>query len=208
MPCLAYKADALGIKALCRKDSRCEDLRRIMHPSTRSYHEKSVLYDPSLAMFACVAMPAQAADYPSKPINLLTVFSPGGSSDVSHRTIEKFAKDYISQPIVVTYKAGAGGEIGWTQLAQDKADGYSIGGVDLSFAKYRGIAAQKDFPAEAKAYLEEKMSALCANPEYQDSVRKVGLMPLYQSSAEFAECIKREAETARSVMIKLGKIKE
>ena len=37
----------------------------------------------------------------------------------------------FDQPIVVTYKAGAGGEIGWTWLVGAKADGYTIGGVDL-----------------------------------------------------------------------------
>ena len=78
-----------------------------------------------------LAVPAQAADYPTKPITLMTAFNAGGGSDVSHRLLEKFAKGIIPQPIVVTYKAGAGGEIGWTWLAGAKPDGYTIGGVDL-----------------------------------------------------------------------------
>lgn len=61
-----------------------------------------------------VAVPAQAADYPSRPITLMTAFNAGGGSDVSHRLLEKYAKGVFDQPIVVTYKAGAGGEIGWT----------------------------------------------------------------------------------------------
>ena len=71
------------------------------------------------------------AEYPAKPIMLMTAFNAGGGSDLSHRLIEKFAKGVIPQPIVVTYKAGAGGEIGWTWLVGAKADGYNIGGVDL-----------------------------------------------------------------------------
>ena len=41
-----------------------------------------------------LAVPAQAADYPTKPITLMTAFNAGGGSDVSHRLLEKFAKGY------------------------------------------------------------------------------------------------------------------
>ena len=42
-----------------------------------------------LSMFLVVgllAAPAFAADYPTKPITLMTAFNPGGGSDVSHRS--------------------------------------------------------------------------------------------------------------------------
>jgi len=82
-------------------------------------------------VLAMAAPFAQAGEYPSKPITLLTAFNPGGGSDVSHRTIEKYAKDIIPQPLAIIYKAGAGGEFGWTELANAKPDGYFIGGIDL-----------------------------------------------------------------------------
>ena len=85
-----------------------------------------------LALGICLGLTFPAmAEYPAKPIMLMTAFNAGGGSDLSHRLIEKFAKGVIPQPIVVTYKAGAGGEIGWTWLIGAKADGYNIGGVDL-----------------------------------------------------------------------------
>ena len=89
------------------------------------------LFLSSLLALGLLAVPAQAAEYPAKPITLMTAFNAGGGSDVSHRLLEKFAKGVFDQPIVVTYKAGAGGEIGWTWLVGAKADGYTIGGVDL-----------------------------------------------------------------------------
>ena len=88
------------------------------------------LFLSSLLALGLLAVPAQAAEYPAKPITLMTAFNAGGGSDVSHRLLEKFAKGVFDQPIVVTYKAGAGGEIGWTWLVGAKADGYTIGGVD------------------------------------------------------------------------------
>ena len=86
------------------------------------------LFLSSLLALGLLAVPAQAAEYPAKPITLMTAFNAGGGSDVSHRLLEKFAKGVFDQPIVVTYKAGAGGEIGWTWLVGAKADGYTIGG--------------------------------------------------------------------------------
>lgn len=303
-----------------------------------------------------VAVPAQAADYPSKPITLMTAFNAGGGSDVSHRLLEKYAKGVFAQPIVVTYKAGAGGEIGWTWLAAAKADGYTIGGVDLphivlqpllrpagqpgyqtdqlnplcglvydanvvmvpeaspyktfkdlidyakanpgklkvatvgkltgdhlflmqiekltgatftqipysgsgkaipallggevdayfgsgsSFVrmektrglaigskeryelcpdvptfieqgyaiesgKFRGLATPKGIPAEAQKYLEAKFAELCANPDYQQAVKGGGLMPLYQSGADFAATIAREGEQARAILTEYGLLK-
>ena len=89
-------------------------------------------YASLLALGICLGLTFPAmAEYPAKPIMLMTAFNAGGGSDLSHRLIEKFAKGVIPQPIVVTYKAGAGGEIGWTWLIGAKADGYNIGGVDL-----------------------------------------------------------------------------
>lgn len=72
-----------------------------------------------------------SGSYPETPITLLTAFSPGGGSDISHRLLQKYAKDIIPKPLVIIYKEGAGGELGWTELANAKPDGYFIGGVDL-----------------------------------------------------------------------------
>ena len=61
------------------------------------------LFLSSLLALGLLAVPAQAAEYPAKPITLMTAFNAGGGSDVSHRLLEKFAKGVFDQPIVVTY---------------------------------------------------------------------------------------------------------
>ncbi len=111
----------------------------------------------SFVFLLCFTSISSAADYPAKPITLLTAFNPGGGSDVSHRTIEKFAKEYIPQPIVVTYKAGAGGEMGWTELAQGKPDGYFIGGVDIPHIILQPMLRPKGQPG----YKTEELNPLC-----------------------------------------------
>lgn len=303
-----------------------------------------------------LAAPVLSAEYPNKPVMLVTVFDPGGGSDVSHRTIEKFAKQYMEQPFVITYKAGAGGEIGWTYLINAKADGYTIGGVDLPHivlqpmlrpagqagyrteqlnplcglvydpnvvmvredspfknfaeltayakanpgkvtvatvgkwtgdhlfllqiekatgakftqvpysgggkaspalvsgevdcyfgstsnfkrmektkglaiatktrfelcpevptfieqgitlesAKYRGLASPLNIPKAAQAYLEQILATMTNNPEYQKAVKGVGIMPLFQTSQEFAATIEREAALAKSILHDAGVLK-
>ena len=70
---------------------------------------------------------AQAADYPRKPIQMIVAFGAGGSTDTMARIFAKFAGQRLGQNVVVVNKAGAGGEIGWTALANAKPDGYTIG---------------------------------------------------------------------------------
>ncbi len=117
---------------------------------------KSLFLSSILALGLLVA-PAQAADYPAKPITLMTAFNAGGGSDVSHRLLEKFAKGIFDQPIVVTYKAGAGGEIGWTWLVGAKADGYTIGGVDLPHIVLQPMLRPEGQPG----YQTEQLNPLC-----------------------------------------------
>ena len=110
----------------------------------------------ALGMCLGLTLPAKA-EYPEKPIMLTTAFNPGGASDLSHRLLEKFAKGIIPQPIVVTYKAGAGGEIGWTWLAGAKPDGYTIGGVDLPHIVLQPMLRPEGQPG----YKTDQLNPLC-----------------------------------------------
>lgn len=113
-----------------------------------------------LAAFLTVTLgagAAPAADYPAKPITLMTAFDAGGGSDVSHRLIEKFARGVITQPIVVTYRPGAGGEVGWTWLIGAKPDGYTIGGCDLPHIVLQPMLRAKGQPG----YQTEQLNPLC-----------------------------------------------
>jgi tripartite-type tricarboxylate transporter receptor subunit TctC len=80
---------------------------------------------------ALAALAAPAAAYPDKPIQLLVAFPAGGSTDVGARVLASIAEKALGQPIVVVNKGGAGGQVGWTDLARQKPDGYSIGFLNL-----------------------------------------------------------------------------
>jgi tripartite-type tricarboxylate transporter receptor subunit TctC len=73
----------------------------------------------------------QAADYPTRPIQLMVGFPAGGSTDVAARIVAAVAEKELGQPVVVVNKSGAGGQVGWTEMARQKPDGYYIGFINL-----------------------------------------------------------------------------
>lgn len=71
--------------------------------------------------------PVLAEDYPSRPINVIVAAPAGGPTDVAARIVASIAEKELKQPVVIVNKVGAGGQVGWTELARAKPDGYTIG---------------------------------------------------------------------------------
>ncbi len=63
---------------------------------------------------------------PEEPINVIVPFSPGGSSDLVARNVEKVWSKYCDQPIFIVNKAGGGGVDGATFVSRSKPDGYTL----------------------------------------------------------------------------------
>ena len=74
---------------------------------------------------------AAQAEYPEGPVTLIVAFSPGGGTDVAARTIEPFIERHLGAEITVLNRPGAGGEIGFSELASADPDGYTIGFINL-----------------------------------------------------------------------------
>jgi tripartite-type tricarboxylate transporter receptor subunit TctC len=75
---------------------------------------------------------AIAQDYPTKPINLIIQYPPGGSTDLTARALANGARKYLGQPMICENKAGGGGTVGVALVAAKPADGYTIGIVTSS----------------------------------------------------------------------------
>ena len=69
---------------------------------------------------------AQNADYPNRPITLITPFPAAGSTDLIARTIAQKLQEVLGKPIIVENHAGAGGNIGSNIVAKAAPDGYTI----------------------------------------------------------------------------------
>ena len=70
-----------------------------------------------------------AAGYPDKPITMIVAYAPGGGTDIIARLIAPHIEKYLGNDarIVVSNKAGAGGGIGFAEIARAAPDGYTIG---------------------------------------------------------------------------------
>lgn len=105
----------------------------------------------SLSMTAGLAL---AADYPSKQINMIMAFSAGGSSDVQARIMEKYWNKYANQRWTFIYKTGAGGALGFAEIARAKPDGYTIGGLNMPHIVLQKLGQNAQFdPQKSFAYI-------------------------------------------------------
>jgi len=85
----------------------------------------------ALALPALLATrPAFAQWQPDHALTMIVAYAAGGGTDVAARTIARFMERELGQPVVVVNRAGAGGEIGFTELARARPDGYTIGFVN------------------------------------------------------------------------------
>jgi tripartite-type tricarboxylate transporter receptor subunit TctC len=84
------------------------------------------------ALVMAQAVPA-AAEYPERPITFIVPFQAGGSTDIGVRTVARFLETCLGggQPIVVVNRPGAGGQIGFTELANAAADGYTLSAMNV-----------------------------------------------------------------------------
>src|SRR2546426_8651924 len=72
------------------------------------------------------ALTAWAQEFPTKPIELVLPFGPGGSHDLTARALASVAHQYLGQPLLVVLKPGGGGAVGSQYVARAKPDGYTI----------------------------------------------------------------------------------
>jgi len=73
-----------------------------------------------------IAGAAGAADFPAKPVRLITPYAPGGGVDMLTRVLAKNLSDTWKQPVVVDNRPGAGAIIGTEAVAKAEPDGYTL----------------------------------------------------------------------------------
>ena len=122
---------------------------------------------------AC-AQAAGAAGYPDKPVTIIVPFVPGGSSDITARSVAPGLTKRLGVSFVVENKPGANGAIAAQELKRTDPDGYtimvgSIGTFAINEALYRKLAytPTKDF-----AYLTQAVrnpNVLVAAPNFPAS---------------------------------------
>ena len=65
-------------------------------------------------------------DYPTKPVNIVVAYAPGGQGDVFARLVSEKLSTVYKQPVVVDNKPGVSGTVGTRIAAKSKNDGYTL----------------------------------------------------------------------------------
>ena len=78
------------------------------------------------ALFTAHAVPATAADFPTKPVRIIVPTSSGGGTDMVARALAQRLTDSWGQQVVVDNRPGAGGTIGAETAARALPDGYTL----------------------------------------------------------------------------------
>lgn len=123
----------------------------------------------SAALLGAAAHAQQA--YPDKPITMIVPFVPGGSSDITGRSVTPGLTKLLGQTFVVENKPGANSAIGAQALARSTPDGYtmmvgSIGTFAINEALYKNLSYN---PSKDFAYLTQAVrnpNLLVAPPSF------------------------------------------
>jgi tripartite-type tricarboxylate transporter receptor subunit TctC len=72
------------------------------------------------------------AAYPEQPIKMIVAYSAGGGTDLVARLLAQTLQKYLgaNASVVVVNRPGAGGAIGFSELAGARPDGYTIGFIN------------------------------------------------------------------------------
>jgi len=71
-------------------------------------------------------MPVQAAEFPTKEVQIIIPWAAGGATDLIFRALGATTGKYLGKAVVVVNRPGGGSAVGYTEAMQGKPDGYTL----------------------------------------------------------------------------------
>lgn len=93
------------------------------------------------AAVAALARPAGAQSWPTRPISMIVPWAAGGGTDATGRIVATLLERELGRPVSVVNRTGGGGLVGHTEIANARADGYTIGVITTELSLYRTTGA-------------------------------------------------------------------
>jgi tripartite-type tricarboxylate transporter receptor subunit TctC len=97
-----------------------------MKPARRKSRAVSVLRVIAVLTASVSAAPLMAQPYPSRPIQLVVAYPPGGTGEIVGQPIAEKLTASLGQPVKLEYRAGASGSVGALSVARAAPDGYTL----------------------------------------------------------------------------------
>ena len=123
-------------------------------------------------LFALIACPAPAQQYPTRPVRVLIPFTIGSAADIIARAMEPQMREKLGQPLVIDNRGGAGGNIAAELCAKGAPDGYTlmmatIGTHAINHSLYRKLSFHPIRDFTPIALVGESPNALVTHPKLQ-----------------------------------------
>jgi tripartite-type tricarboxylate transporter receptor subunit TctC len=120
----------------------------------------------SAALVGAVVLAANAAmaaePWPTHPIRVISPFPPGSASDTVSRVVLDQVSQILGQPMVIESKPGAGGIVGFADVAKADPDGYTV--VVSSTSMGTGMVLHRSLPYDpAKDFVSVAMFGVQPN---------------------------------------------
>jgi tripartite-type tricarboxylate transporter receptor subunit TctC len=80
----------------------------------------------ALVLPVVLAIPASAADYPTRTVKIIVPFGAGGPADIYARVLAQHLTEETKQSFIVEDRPGAGSLIGTDAVAKSAPDGYTL----------------------------------------------------------------------------------
>ena len=123
-----------------------------------------------IALVVFCAAPAQAQNYPTKPIHILVPYAPGGITDIASRIVGAKLTEAWGQQVVVENRPGGNGFIAMTAGAKAAPDGYTltmvtVGDVALTPAMFKEMPYDVERDLAPIAMVSDAPMVLAAHAE-------------------------------------------
>jgi tripartite-type tricarboxylate transporter receptor subunit TctC len=106
---------------------------------TKIRHLRTIGVAVAVAVGAALlaAAPAEAAQWPERPVTLIVPWSAGGGTDATARILARLLEEQLGKPFPVVNRTGGGGVVGHTEIANARPDGYTLGVITTELSMYR-----------------------------------------------------------------------
>jgi tripartite-type tricarboxylate transporter receptor subunit TctC len=96
------------------------------------------------ALLLAAVASGDAQQWPARPIRVISPYPAGSASDTTSRVMVDQISQLLGRPIVIESRPGAGGRLGFAEVAKAEPDGYTL--VTSSSSMGSGLVLHKSLP--------------------------------------------------------------
>lgn len=105
------------------------------------------------AMVLSIGTSQALAEYPDRQITMIVPFGAGGGSDRVARMVDQFWQESTGKSFKFQYQPGASGAVGTAAISRAKADGYTVGIVNMPNLVIQPVSGTATFKLDNFDYI-------------------------------------------------------